>query len=102
MREAGISPTFVCRVDEPFAISRLVRAGLGVALIGGCNRDGSFPLPTLTIESPICRRHFRIVWDERRYLSLAARQFRDFIVEYFSGQVAEATAAGPGSLEGGR
>lgn len=91
LHEAGISPPFVCRVDEPSAIARLVRAGLGVALIGGCNRSGSFPLPTLTIESPICQRHFRIVWDERRYLSLAARQFRDFIVQYFSGKEAEET-----------
>lgn len=82
-QEAGIIPNFVCRVDEPTAIASLVRAGLGVALVGNCGGPNS-PLHLLHIESPVCQRYFRIAWHEKRYLSLAARKFRDFLIEYFA------------------
>ncbi|QJD86483.1 LysR family transcriptional regulator [Cohnella herbarum] len=82
-REAGITPNFVCRVDEPSAIANLVRAGLGIALVGNCGGPDT-KLHLLTIEQPACRRHFQILWNEKRYLSLAARKFRDFIVQYFA------------------
>lgn len=88
-REAGIVPNFVCRVDEPAAIASLVRAGLGVALVGNCNGPNSL-LNLLHIEFPVCQRNFQIVWHEKRYLSLAARKFRDFLIRYF----AESAVAG--------
>ncbi|GAA4845546.1 LysR family transcriptional regulator [Paenibacillus vulneris] len=82
-QEAGITPNFVCRVDEPAAIASLVRAGLGVALVGNCGGPNS-PLNLLRIEFPVCQRNFQIVWYEKRYLSLAARKFRDFLIGYFA------------------
>ncbi|MCP1312141.1 LysR family transcriptional regulator [Paenibacillus tyrfis] len=86
-REAGISPNFVCRVDEPAAIASLVRTGLGVAFAGGCNINAtSTPLTLLHIEQPVCQRTFQLAWHEKRYLSKAARHFRDFVVNYFAGQ----------------
>ncbi|WP_248925107.1 LysR family transcriptional regulator [Paenibacillus hamazuiensis] len=83
-REAGIAPRFVCRVDEPSAIAKLVQAGLGVALIGGCGKDPSAMLTTVPIEHPVCKRDFQIFWHDKRYLSLAARKFRDAIVEFYA------------------
>ncbi|MBW7456806.1 LysR family transcriptional regulator [Paenibacillus sepulcri] len=85
-RKAGISPKYVCQVDEPASISNLVRAGLGIALIGGCGRSPGVPLHLLRIEYPVCQRNFQIIWHEKRYLSLAARKFRDFFVQYFAEQ----------------
>ncbi|GAA0137066.1 LysR family transcriptional regulator [Paenibacillus sp. YSY-4.3] len=85
-REAGITPNFVCRVDEPAGVASLVRAGLGVALVGNCGGPGS-PLNLLHIESPVCQRDFQIIWHEKRYLSLAARKFRDFLIGYFAKSV---------------
>lgn len=82
-RKVGISPNYVCRVDEPAAISNLVRAGLGVALVGNCGGPNS-PLHLLSIEYPVCQRHFQIVWHNKRYLSMAARKFRDFVIKYFA------------------
>ncbi|RKN70091.1 LysR family transcriptional regulator [Paenibacillus ginsengarvi] len=82
-QEAGIAPNFVCRVDEPAGIASLVRTGLGVALVGNCGG----PNPTLSllhIEFPVCQRNFQIIWHEKRYLSLAARRFRDFLIEYYA------------------
>lgn len=81
-RAAGFTPNFVCRVDEPSAISSLIQAGLGVGLVGNCAGPNN-SLHILRIEQPVCRRHFHLVWHERRYLSVAARQFRDFVVQYF-------------------
>ncbi|WP_169089144.1 LysR family transcriptional regulator [Paenibacillus sp. PL91] len=80
---AGISPNYVCRVDEPSAIAKLISAGLGIALVGNCGGPNS-PLHLLSIEYPVCQRHFQIVWHNKRYLSMAARSFRDFIVQYFN------------------
>lgn len=36
------------------------------------------------IEFPVCRRNFQLVWQDKRYLSLAARKFRDFLIGYFA------------------
>ncbi|MGG3621979.1 LysR family transcriptional regulator [Bacillus gobiensis] len=83
-RKAGIMPNFVCRVDEPAAIASLVRAGLGVALVGGCGRGGDSPLTLVSIKTPVCQRNFQLIWHKKRYLSLAARKFSDFVVQYFS------------------
>jgi DNA-binding transcriptional LysR family regulator len=81
-RQAGISPRFVCQVDEPDAILSLVRAGLGVALFA-CRNDEDPELVFLPIEAPVCRREYWLVWPENRYLSLAARRFIDFVIPYF-------------------
>ncbi|MCR8642911.1 LysR family transcriptional regulator [Paenibacillus sp. N1-5-1-14] len=82
-QQAGIAPKFVCRVDEPSAITSLVRAGLGVAIVGNCGGPNS-PIRLLPIEFPVCERNFQIVWNEKRYLSLAASKFRDFLIAYFA------------------
>ncbi|OUS76267.1 LysR family transcriptional regulator [Paenibacillus sp. MY03] len=82
-QEAGISPNFVCRVDEPAGIASLVQTGLGVALVGKCGGPDS-TLSLLHIEFPVCQRNFQVVWHEKRYLSLAARRFRDFLIEYYA------------------
>ncbi|GAB6930566.1 LysR family transcriptional regulator [Paenibacillus sp. JCM 10914] len=80
--EAGITPNYVCRVDDPPALASLVRAGLGVALFG-CKSGEDSGLTLLPIRSPICQRNFHIIWHEKRYFSLAARRFRDFVAQYF-------------------
>lgn len=83
LKEAGITPRYVCRVDDPPAIATLVRAGLGVALFG-CLHVQDAKLKLLPILQPECQRHYRIIWHEKRYLSLAARKFRDFVIQHFS------------------
>lgn len=83
LKEAGITPRYVCRVDDPPAIASLVRAGLGVALFG-CLHVQDAKLKLLPILQPECQRHYRIIWHEKRYLSLAARKFRNFVIQHFS------------------
>lgn len=79
---AGVSRNVVCEVDEPTAIGSLIRAGLGVAFVGQCAPEST--IVKIPIEHPVCRRTFRLVWQESRYLSKAAHTFKDFLAEYFS------------------
>ncbi|MGO4542254.1 LysR family transcriptional regulator [Paenibacillus sp. 2TAB19] len=85
LRQAGISPKFVCQVDEPAAIVSLVRAGLGVAMFG-CISGEEAGIKLLRVESPVCHRSYRVYWSENRYFSLAARKFLAFIEGYFKKQ----------------
>ncbi|GMK37519.1 LysR family transcriptional regulator [Paenibacillus sp. CCS19] len=79
--EAGISRTIICEVDEPSALWSLVQAGLGVAFVPhNTNEDPNVKL--LQIQSPVCEREFSIAWNDRRYLSLASRQYLEFLQSY--------------------
>lgn len=82
--KAGMNPNIVCEVDEPTALGSLVHAGLGVAFVPACRRDERPPYAMLRIEAPVCERSFTIASLEHRYLSAAARQFQQFLVEYFN------------------
>jgi len=81
-RRAGLAPRIVCEVDETSAIRALVRAGLGVALLPACKSDEEYPLVLVPIQDAAFQRTFHLVWPTKRYLSLAARRFRDFAVRY--------------------
>jgi len=81
-RRAGLAPRIVCEVDETSAIRALVRAGLGVALLPACKNDEEYPLILVPIRSADFKRTFHLAWPTRRYLSLAARRFREFAVRY--------------------
>lgn len=95
--QAGFKPNVVCEVDEPSAISSLVQAGLGVAFVGACKTDKKSPLIKLDIESPVCQRTYQLAWHEKRYLSKAAKKFREFVVKYFTDM--QQGAAAPAVLQ---
>jgi len=83
---AGITPNYVCDVNEPSAKISLIRAGLGIAFVGACNKSDEAslePLSLLRIDSPVCKSSFQLAWHEKHYLSQAALAFRDFIVAYY-------------------
>jgi DNA-binding transcriptional LysR family regulator len=85
-RQAGFAPQAVCEVDEPAAIRALVRAGLGVAFLPAASwRFVGEPEPVpLHVEAPSCQRILALAWREDRYLSAAARLFRQFMIDYFA------------------
>lgn len=82
--EARIHPKYICRVNEPSAIASLVRAGIGVALVGECGRSSDSPLTLLKINDHNTKRIYRMIWLESRYLSAAAREFTEFVKKSFS------------------
>lgn len=85
-RAAGFTPNIVCEGEEPASISRLVSAGLGVALVPEAVRRETPSLHLLHIEKPLCEWTLHLAWREKHYLSLAAQTFRDFVFQYFAEQ----------------
>lgn len=83
LREAGIAPRFVCRVDGPQAVASLVAAGLGIAFTG-CKTGRDKGLALVRIETPAFQRDFHVIWSEHRYFSQAAHRFREFVVQFFA------------------
>jgi DNA-binding transcriptional LysR family regulator len=79
-------PALACECDEPAAIRGLVSAGLGVAFLPaiGWVSDANPGLVGLRVEEPVCQRTIALAWREDRYLSLAARQFRQFVLDHFA------------------
>ncbi|WP_152399245.1 LysR family transcriptional regulator [Paenibacillus cellulositrophicus] len=83
-RQAGFEPDIVCEVDEHSAVGHFIRAGVGIAFIPETLVDRiGFSFHVLRIEEPVCRRTYQIAWQKERYLSQAAREFRDFLVQSF-------------------
>ncbi|MEH7120516.1 LysR family transcriptional regulator [Neobacillus vireti] len=85
-REAGFVPNIAFEGDEPVVIGDLVRQGLGVAFVPEISwLDNANPFPNkLEIIEPKCQRTIGLGWSKRRYLSDAAKQFRQYVKEYFS------------------
>lgn len=84
-QEAGFVQNIAFEGDEPTVISDLVRQGLGVAFVSELSwvpKSGEFP-HKLRIVEPACQRTIGLAWSEKRYFTPIAKQFRQFVVEYF-------------------
>ena len=85
-QEAGFVQNIAFEGDEPTVISDLVRQGLGVAFVSELSwvpKSGEFP-HKLRIDEPSCQRTIGLAWSEKRYFTPIAKQFRQFVLEYFS------------------
>ncbi len=96
-RGAGFAPRVACEADEPAAIEDYVVAGLGIALIPGLGKPT--PDHALTrrvrIVEPDCALTVGIAWNETRYLSAAARAFRQQVIAFYAAKTpGAATGAG--------
>lgn len=85
-QQAGFTPNIAFEGDEPASIRGLVDAGLGVTFIPALSwiTLGGTSMIRLRIEEPICQRTISLSWLEERYLSQAAREFRQFVLDYFA------------------
>jgi len=88
-QQIGFTPNLVFESDEPTALGGLVRAGLGIAFtterFWKSMREGAeLPVKKVRIKEPRCQRIIGLVWSNKHYLSLAAKQFRQFVLEYFA------------------
>lgn len=82
--QAGFTPNIVCEVDELSAIVYFLRTGIGVGFLPETPFDDkNFPFPLIPINNPDCQRTYQLAWNEKRYLSMAARKFRDYVIHYF-------------------
>ena len=85
-QQAGFKPDVVMEVEDFTTAWELVAAGIGVALIPSQlwqNATTSAPV-RLQIEEQLPQWTIGIAWPEARYISRAARLFRDFTLQYFA------------------
>ncbi|MBD8005019.1 LysR substrate-binding domain-containing protein [Bacillus norwichensis] len=84
-QEAGFTPNVICEVDEHSAVGHYLRAGSGVAFLPETlieKIETSFHV--LHINKPICKRTYQISWQKDRYMSVAARRFKEFFIQSFN------------------
>ncbi|HLG76550.1 MAG TPA: LysR family transcriptional regulator [Ktedonobacteraceae bacterium] len=85
-RRVGFIPNVAFEGDEPSSLRNLAMAGLGIAFVSASSLNNwtSTLVRPLHIDYPPCRRSIGLAWLEKRYLSLAACQFRQFVIDYFA------------------
>ena len=88
-QEAGFTPKIANIAFEGFTpevICSLVKAGFGNAFIPAYWWDSinTNSLVKVHIENPACQRTIWLSWVKEHYLSMAARDFSKFLIEYFS------------------
>lgn len=82
-REAGFVPKKAFEGEEVGTVAGLVSAGLGVGLVPDFSGLDSRNLVKLRVSYPESRRAIGIAWIKDRYLSPAAQQFRQFVIDHF-------------------
>jgi DNA-binding transcriptional LysR family regulator len=83
---AGVEPNIACEGDEPAAIRGLISDGLGIGLLPAIARETT-STPTVAwtrIDAANCQRTLSLVWRRDAYVSLAAKQFRQAVIDHFS------------------
>lgn len=83
-QEAGISPKITFEGEEVHTIAAFVAAGLGVTLIPEFKGIDWDKISRIRLRTPNCQREIGLAWVEGRYLSPAAKRFRQFIINYFT------------------
>jgi DNA-binding transcriptional LysR family regulator len=88
-RRAGFTPNIAFEGDESATVRGLVIAGLGVTFAAALAlKITEHAVVAVRIAEPVCQRTVGLAWVEERYLSIAARSFQRFVIEYFSRLVA--------------
>ncbi|MEN6412300.1 MAG: LysR family transcriptional regulator [Veillonellales bacterium] len=82
-KAASIHPLITFEGEEIMTVAGLVEARLGVALIPQSPGLEHINTVFLPISNPACSRTIRIAWKKGRYLSPAAKRFKDFVAEWF-------------------
>lgn len=82
-KSAGFIPQYVYEGDEPARLSALVEAGIGIAFIPGTARNARDRIQYIPVEDQSLAREIALLWHKSRYISPAAQEFRNVVVEYF-------------------
>lgn len=83
-KSAGFVPKYVYEGDEPARLSTLVEAEIGIAFIPSTARNSREHIKYLQVENHELVREIALLWHRSRYISRAALEFREVVVEYFS------------------
>ncbi|CAH1191883.1 HTH-type transcriptional regulator GltC [Paenibacillus auburnensis] len=84
-KSSGFILNYVYEGDEPSRLVSLVEAEVGIAFIPGTARDSRASLRYLEIEDPGMVREIALLWHKSRYISRAAHDFHEVVLDYFTG-----------------
>lgn len=84
-KKNGVKPNIICECSEFTAVINLVEAGLGVSFLP-CSEAEKKELPVilLKIEEISYKNILQLAWKKQRYFSKAARNFREYVSQYFN------------------
>ncbi|MCE0449890.1 LysR family transcriptional regulator [Brevibacillus sp. AF8] len=82
-KSVGFAPTYVYEGDEPARLIQLVEAEIGIAFIPSTARDSREQISYLRVENHELVREIALLWHKSRYISRAAQEFREVVVDYF-------------------
>lgn len=83
----GIKQNTTFAAEEMHTVAGFVGAGLGVSVIPNIKGLDHFNVKRLRVSSPDCYRTVGVSWARNRYLSPAAEEFKNYLVEYFNGKI---------------
>ncbi|TYP76525.1 LysR family transcriptional regulator [Paenibacillus methanolicus] len=82
-KQAGFEPYYVYEGDEPARLTALVEAGIGIAFIPATARHAREHIRYLQVEDRELSREIALLSHRSRYLSRAALEFREVVLDYF-------------------
>ncbi len=81
---AGFAPNYLYEGDEPARLGALVEAGIGLAFMPSTAKYAREQIRYVRIEDYDLVREIALLRHKGRYISPAAREFREVVVRYFS------------------
>ncbi|TQK73883.1 DNA-binding transcriptional LysR family regulator [Brevibacillus sp. AG162] len=82
-KSVGFAPKYVYEGDEPARLIQLVEADIGIAFIPSTARDSREQIKYLRVDNHELVREIALLWHKSRYISRAAQEFREVVVDYF-------------------
>lgn len=83
LEEANVTTDITFEGEDPHTVAGFVSAGHGVSLIPAIKGLNEYNVKKISVNDPICERIIGVSWVVDRYLSPAANQFKNYLVEYF-------------------
>ncbi|WP_123040432.1 LysR family transcriptional regulator [Cohnella candidum] len=83
-RSSGFEPQYVFEGNEPARLSALVEAGIGLSFIPSTSVNPRENVRYLEVEERELIREIALLWHKSRYLSRAAQEFREVVIDYFA------------------
>ncbi|MFD0619982.1 LysR family transcriptional regulator [Paenibacillus sp. GCM10027629] len=82
-KSVGFVPRYVYEGDEPARLSTLVEAEIGIAFMPSTARNSREHVTYLQVEDHELVREIALIWHKSRYISRAALEFREVVLDYF-------------------
>lgn len=87
--EVNIVQNTTFAAEEMHTVAGFVGAGLGVSVIPDIKGLDNFNVKKLRVSWPLCYRSVGVSWAKNRYLSPAAEEFKQYLLEYFGNKSQE-------------